>query len=421
MDKETGEKQLEAGAMVLADRGVICIDEFDKMSQEDRVSMHEVMEQQTVTIAKAGIHVSLNARCSVLAAANPIYGEFQRDKSLNTNIGLPDSLLSRFDLIFLILDDKNADMDRLVAERVTNNHRFQGGNDALKNFYNQNEYTGIIEQEIKEPNAEIKIFEKFNPLTHESKKDQILTQAFLKKYIAYSKKFVQPVLTDQAKEIITKEWSNLRQKDFENSQDKNQQRFMPITVRTLESLIRLATAHAKLRLSKTIEKVDCDLAVEMMTYSLFGEDEVEKLKDNSMKVTSTQKKSPAKRDSKKNSVMKQSENKDPKTGEMNPSKRLKTEDDNVMRSMEDKINNIQNVAITKEHQKIAFKGIIELDRDVKKQQKNFLKVDELWEWVRGQQGSNVIDSREFLVRIVQDLDDKSKIVYNTKDESIYLL
>ena len=289
-DRETGERRLEAGAMVLADRGVVCIDEFDKMTDLDRVAIHEVMEQQTVTIAKAGIHTTLNARCSVIAAANPVFGQYDITRNPHQNIALPDSLLSRFDLLFVVTDDINEVRDRTISEHILRTHRYippgyvEGepirerlnlslavGADGL------NDEEELLGKGTNDEDEENKIFEKFNPLLQGGAKlarnrgnyrgdkiPELVTIPFLRKYIQYAKDRVVPQLTKKAIDVIVKTYSDLRS-------DENVKK-SPITARTLETLIRLATAHAKVRLSKTVDKHDARVAAALLRFALLGEE-----------------------------------------------------------------------------------------------------------------------------------------------------
>ncbi|KAL4815188.1 MCM2/3/5 family-domain-containing protein [Aspergillus spinulosporus] len=277
-DKETGERRLEAGAMVLGDRGVVCIDEFDKMSDVDRVAIHEVMEQQTVTIAKAGIHTSLNARCSVLAAANPIYGQYDPHKDPHKNIALPDSLLSRFDLLFVVTDDIEDAKDRMVSEHVLRMHRYRqpGTEEGAPVREQLNQTLGVGIDDADDSNQPTDVFEKFNAMLHVGiantsrgrKKDvEILSIPFIKKYIQYAKSRIKPVLTKGAADHIVATYSALRNDEL----SANQRRTSPITARTLETLIRLSTAHAKARLSSRVEERDAKVAESILRFAMFKE------------------------------------------------------------------------------------------------------------------------------------------------------
>lgn len=279
-DKETGERRLEAGAMVLGDRGVVCIDEFDKMSDIDRVAIHEVMEQQTVTIAKAGIHTSLNARCSVIAAANPIYGQYDPNKDPHKNIALPDSLLSRFDLLFVVTDDINDQHDRQISEHVLRMHSYRDPaleeGEPVRETSQQSLGVGI-QDDSNTANKPTEVYEKFNPVLHagmtvksgrgRNKQITPISMPFIKKYIQYAKSRIKPILSKAASEYIVNAYAGLRNDDMQ----ANIRRTSPMTARTLETLIRLSTAHAKARLSNEVTVQDAEEAEKILRFALFKE------------------------------------------------------------------------------------------------------------------------------------------------------
>ncbi|MBT4257687.1 minichromosome maintenance protein MCM [archaeon] len=213
---------LEAGAMVLANKGLVCIDELEKMDPQDRSAMHEAMEQQTVTISKANVQATLKAETSVLAAANPKFGRFDPYQSIAQQIDLPPTLINRFDIIFTLRDIPNRENDTKIADHVLMEHQKDG----------------------QEMHIERDLF---------------------RKYIAYAKQKIKPALTPHAAEELKKFYVDLRNKPVAS---ESAMRPIPISARQLQALVRLAEAAAKLRLAKTVEIPDTKIAIDLMKYYL---------------------------------------------------------------------------------------------------------------------------------------------------------
>ena len=222
-----GRWTLEAGALVLADQGIAAVDEMDKMKSEDRSSLHEAMEQQTISVAKAGITATLRSRCALLGAANPRYGRFDSYEPIAGQINMLPSLLSRFDLIFVLSDKPNTVLDTDIANHILQAH-----------YAGELASSGFSEDEVSEAMSIV------NP---------VISSELLRKYVAYAKR-VTPVLSEDARRRFVEYYVGLRNQEGEDAP-------IPITARQIEALIRLAEANARMRLSKNVTLDDAERVI----------------------------------------------------------------------------------------------------------------------------------------------------------------
>lgn len=234
-----GRWTLEAGALVLADRGLACIDELDKMTQQDRSSLHEAMESQRISIAKAGITATLQSRCSLLAAANPSIGRFLDDEPISKQIDLPAALMSRFDLIFAMTDKPEKNRDKNITEHILKVHR-RGEVRMLKTDVGD----AIDKDGILDNTKDI---------------EPIYDELIIRKYVAYAKKNCNPVLNDDAVKLIEENYLKIRKMGEGNNAS------VPITARQLEAYVRLTEASARSRLSPIADEGDANRAIDLIT------------------------------------------------------------------------------------------------------------------------------------------------------------
>lgn len=266
---KTGDFALEAGALVLADQGCCCIDEFDKMSA-DHNSLLEAMEQQSISIAKAGIVCSLATRTSILAAANPIGGHYNRGKTVSENLKIDTPLLSRFDVIFILLDKADAERDMMLSEHVLQLHSgdMRGKLSGSVSGCTQSSKAGADEEEdefakgMDEWRQQQPLAARLRMSAKELRNLDVVPPALLRKYIAYARKYVNPRLTQEAKQVLREFYLSLR-KDHAN-QDST-----PVTTRQLESMIRMGEARARAELREVVTAQDARDVVDIMKESLY--------------------------------------------------------------------------------------------------------------------------------------------------------